>query len=226
MKMVVAEKFIQRLVVFDICVTLILICGVVFSSRIGDGRTKCLESEKEALLSIKRELLDIHGRISSWGNEGFDQDCCTWRGVSCDNQTGHVIGLDLRGPYGAFPNSALEPLVGKISSAIQELKNLKYLDLSHNQFSGGIPDFIGSLSSSEVGDGKIKCVAIEKEALLRLKEEFLDIHGRLSSCGNEAYNEDCCGWRGVQCDNQTGNVIRLGPHPVTVHIFLLSHCKV
>ncbi|KAM3301809.1 hypothetical protein P3S67_016311 [Capsicum chacoense] len=82
------------------------------------------------------------------------------------------------------------------------------------------------ISSSEVGDGKIKCVAIEKEALLRLKEEFLDIHGRLSSCGNEAYNEDCCGWRGVQCDNQTGNVIRLGPHPVTVHIFLLSHCKI
>ncbi|PHT43306.1 hypothetical protein CQW23_17331 [Capsicum baccatum] len=81
------------------------------------------------------------------------------------------------------------------------------------------------ISSSEVGDGKIKCVAIEKEALLRLKEEFLDIHGRLSSCGNEAYNEDCCRWRGVQCDNQTGNVIRLGPHPVTVHIFLLSHCK-
>ncbi|KAM3395568.1 hypothetical protein P3S68_004574 [Capsicum galapagoense] len=149
MKMVVAGKFIQRLVVFDICVTLILICGLVFSSRIGDGRTKCLESEKEALLSIKRELLDIHGRISSWGNEGFDQDCCTWRGVSCDNQTGHVIGLDLRGHYGAFPNSALEPLVGKISSAIQELKNLKYLDLSHNQFSGGIPDFIGSLSKLE-----------------------------------------------------------------------------
>ncbi|CAN4104948.1 unnamed protein product [Withania somnifera] len=147
--MSITGKFIQHLVVFDICVKLILSCGVVLSSGVGHAKAKCLETEKEALLSFKRELLDVHGRISSWVNEGLNQDCCKWRGVHCDNQTGNIIGLDLRGPYGSFANSALEPLVGKISPALQELKHLKYLDLSHNQFSGGIPDFIGSLSKLE-----------------------------------------------------------------------------
>ncbi|KAM3395567.1 receptor-like protein EIX1 [Capsicum galapagoense] len=147
--MSVVEKFIQQLVVFDIFVMLSVNCVVVFSSRVGDENIKCLHTEKEALLTFKRELLDVDGRLSSWGNEGFNQDCCSWRGVSCDNQTGNVIGLDLRGPSGPNASVAIAPLTGKISPALQELKQLKYLDISYNRISGGIPDFFASLSKLE-----------------------------------------------------------------------------
>ncbi|XP_018627886.2 receptor-like protein EIX2 [Nicotiana tomentosiformis] len=145
----IARKFIQQFILFNICVTLILNYNVVFSSEVGNGKIKCLKAEKEALLRIKRELLDVQGRISSWGNEGYNQDCCRWRGVHCDNQTSNVIRLVLRGPSGANANVAVAPLVGKISPALQELKHLKYLDLSYNRISGGIPDFVGSLSKLE-----------------------------------------------------------------------------
>lgn len=147
--MIVPEKFIQHLLVFDIFVALSLNSGVVFSSGVGDGDIKCIQTEKEALLSFKQELLDVHGRLSSWETEGFNQDCCSWIGVHCDNQTGNVIRLDLRGRSGPNASVAIAPLVGKISPALQELKQLKYLDLSYNQISGGIPDFISSLSKLE-----------------------------------------------------------------------------
>ncbi|XP_059283207.1 receptor-like protein EIX1 isoform X1 [Lycium ferocissimum] len=147
--MSVAEKFVRQLVVFDIFIALSVNCGVVFSSGVGDGQIKCPETEKEALLSFKRELLDVYGRLSSWGNEGFNQDCCRWRGVHCDNQTSNVIRLDLRGPSSPNASVTVAPLIGKISPALQKLKQLKYLDLSYNQILGGIPDFLGSLSNLE-----------------------------------------------------------------------------
>ncbi|THG18277.1 hypothetical protein TEA_004634 [Camellia sinensis var. sinensis] len=53
-------------------------------------------------------------------------DCCAWDGVTCDNTTSHVIGLDLRCNclYGTIhPNSSLFNLV-----------HLQHLDLSHNNF--------------------------------------------------------------------------------------------
>ncbi|XP_059284725.1 receptor-like protein EIX1 [Lycium ferocissimum] len=144
----IAGKFIQQLVVFDICVTLILNYGIVFSSGVGDGKIKCLEKEKEALLSFKRELLDVHGRLSSCGNEGFNQDCCTQRGVRCDNQIGNVIGLDLSRPFGAFANYAVEPLVGGIPEFVSSLSQLEYLNLSciGSDFTK-IPPHIGNLSN-------------------------------------------------------------------------------
>ncbi|XP_055823329.1 receptor-like protein EIX1 [Solanum dulcamara] len=75
LKMSLSKKFIQQLIVFDIFVALSVNYGVVFNSGVGDGNIKCLQTEKEALLSFKQELLDVCGRLSSWGNEGFNQDC-------------------------------------------------------------------------------------------------------------------------------------------------------
>ncbi|CAN4104949.1 unnamed protein product [Withania somnifera] len=150
--MSVAEKFIQQIVVFDVFLTIFISInfGFVFSFEVGDGKIKCVEREKEALLRLKGEFLDDYGRISSWGNEGYNQDCCRWRGVNCDKQTGNVIGLDLRGPSSSgSPYISAKPLRGKISPALQELKHLKYLDLSYNEISGGIPDFVASLSKLE-----------------------------------------------------------------------------
>ncbi|XP_060190347.1 receptor-like protein EIX1 [Lycium barbarum] len=69
----------------------------------------------------------------------------------CDNQTGNVIRLDLRGPSNHNASISIAPLIGKLSHALQELKQLKFLDLSYNQISGGIPDFLGSLMPPNLG---------------------------------------------------------------------------
>ncbi|KAG5527628.1 hypothetical protein RHGRI_028524 [Rhododendron griersonianum] len=108
----------------------------------------CLESEKRALLIFKQELKDPSERLSSWEVE---HDCCKhWAGVVCDNTTGHVLKLHLRNqiPYGAgFKKSTLG---GEINPSLLSLKQLRYLDLSRNDFGGmPIPSFIGSLASLE-----------------------------------------------------------------------------
>ncbi|XP_073112423.1 receptor-like protein EIX2 [Elaeis guineensis] len=132
-------------------VGLLLLCmrGIPLCLCLGDGDgsivgASCIESERRALLAIKADIYDPDQWLSSWGG----QDCCRWRGVGCNNTTGHVVKLDLRYPYdfhaqqetGKFPNPS------KINPSLFDLMHLKYLDLSRNNFSGApIPKFIGSL---------------------------------------------------------------------------------
>ncbi|KAM0005354.1 putative non-specific serine/threonine protein kinase [Helianthus debilis subsp. tardiflorus] len=65
-------------------------------------------------------------------------DCCHWERVMCDGVTGHVEGLRL---------SDDGCLVSKeLITSLGELRHLKYLNLSGNDFQGSqIPEFIGSL---------------------------------------------------------------------------------
>ncbi|KDO52976.1 hypothetical protein CISIN_1g042359mg [Citrus sinensis] len=110
----------------------------------------CLGSEKEALLSFKRDLKDPSNRLASWSGNG---DCCAWAGVFCDNITGHVLHLDLRNPFNYHKESEYEAirrtaLVGKINPSLLDLKHLSYLDLSFNDFQGiQIPRFFGSMGN-------------------------------------------------------------------------------
>ncbi|CAD5183942.1 unnamed protein product [Musa acuminata subsp. malaccensis] len=55
----------------------------------------CFSMEREALLDFKAGIHDTHNRLSSW----VGQDCCTWKGVTCDTTTGHVVMLDLRNTF-------------------------------------------------------------------------------------------------------------------------------
>ena len=50
------------------------------------------------------------------------------------------------------------------------------------------------------------CNAKDQSALLIFKRGVVDRSNMLSSWSNE---EDCCAWKGVQCDNMTGRVTRL-----------------
>ncbi|CAL9186687.1 unnamed protein product, partial [Musa hybrid cultivar] len=105
-----------------------------------------MESERRALLAIKSEMYDPDNWFSTWTSK----DCCGWRGVACDNTTGHVTKLDLRYPYTYdmwdMFNDGETVGVSKVNPSLQELKQLKYLDLSMNNFSGApVPKMIASL---------------------------------------------------------------------------------
>jgi EIX receptor 1/2 len=113
---------------------------------VGDEKIVCAERGKQALLNLKHELTDGFGRLSSWGTENNIIDCCRRKGVGCDNKTGNVITLDLHGPQCISTYSSVAPLRGEISLSLFELKHLKYLDLSYNEFSGNILSNISSFS--------------------------------------------------------------------------------
>ncbi|XP_031266129.1 receptor-like protein EIX2 [Pistacia vera] len=104
----------------------------------------CIESERQALLRFKQDLIDPSNRLAFWR----DGDCCTWAGVVCDSLTGHVHELNLRNPYDDYSSYAFTQsmLVGKLNPSLLNLKHLNYLDLSGNYFEATqFPKFVGSM---------------------------------------------------------------------------------
>ncbi|GLT46934.1 hypothetical protein SLA2020_206600 [Shorea laevis] len=51
----------------------------------------CIERKRQALLKLKQDMVDPAGRLASWVAD--DEDCCRWKGVVCNNVTGHVLKL-------------------------------------------------------------------------------------------------------------------------------------
>ncbi|KAM6555424.1 hypothetical protein CsatB_002443 [Cannabis sativa] len=113
----------------------------------------CVESEKQALLSFKQDLVDPYNRLTSWAANGSDDDddCCNWTGIICDSITGHVKQLQLANTYFGYDyleNKYTGGLSGKVNPSLLNLTYLTHLDLSYNNFGGTpIPHFIGSLMS-------------------------------------------------------------------------------
>ncbi|KAG9441194.1 hypothetical protein H6P81_017048 [Aristolochia fimbriata] len=125
----------------------IIVCAEI-SGFIAGGHAVCLEAERKALLKFRDGLSDPENRLFSWQG----RDCCSWRGVFCDNRTGNVVGINLRNPYPFNPFSTTPNrygfwnLSGQIDSSLLELKSLRHLDLSLNTFDGvSIPEYFGSL---------------------------------------------------------------------------------
>ncbi|CAL5391026.1 unnamed protein product [Camellia sinensis] len=78
-------------------------------------------------------------KVASWKHKKESSNCCSWDGIECDQDTGHVIGLDLSSSflYG-FLNS---------SSSLFSLVHLQRLNLADNDFNYScIPSEIGHLS--------------------------------------------------------------------------------
>ncbi|GAB4829562.1 hypothetical protein Ancab_040635 [Ancistrocladus abbreviatus] len=113
------------------------------------SRPLCHDNERIALLQFKLSF-SINKSASSypyaypktefWKSTGNRSDCCSWVGIKCDKESGHVTTLDLSSSY----------LYGFITSnsTIFELIHLQTLNLAGNHFRYSIiPSEIGRLSN-------------------------------------------------------------------------------
>ncbi|TYH02576.1 hypothetical protein ES288_A09G151900v1 [Gossypium darwinii] len=109
-------------------------------------------NDQATLLAIKEEL----GGVAGWGDN--ETDYCRWEGIRCGLNHSLVERLDLsrrmlRGNVTLISNlKALKELDlsfnnfhGRIPSAFGNLSELEYLDLSSNKFEGSIPVELGGL---------------------------------------------------------------------------------
>ena len=92
---------------------------------------RCNEKDRETLLTFKQGINDSLGMISMWSTEN---DCCSWEGVHCDNITGRVTEIDLKGQPFVDVYESVKVLTGEMNLCILELEFLSYLDLSENYF--------------------------------------------------------------------------------------------
>ncbi|XP_042973194.1 receptor-like protein 6 [Carya illinoinensis] len=167
----------------------------------------CRVDESAALLQFKESFVIInqskshdpsaYPKVSSWTLEGDNRDCCLWDGVECDEDTDHVIGLDLSSGrlYGSLaPNSSLFRLVhlqslnlaynhfnySQIPSQVSNLSRLAYLNLSASMFSGQIPSQISQLSHLTSLDLSDNYDLYSGKQLLKLESGLISLFGNLT----------------------------------------------
>ncbi|WVZ14635.1 hypothetical protein V8G54_012201, partial [Vigna mungo] len=136
-----------------------------FTRSIVSAEAKCREKERQALLNFKQSLIDDYGILSTWTDHQNNTDCCKWKGIQCNHETGNVHLLDLR----CLDTQYLEGAINFTSliqlqyiqhldlsnndfmwihnpQAIGSFTNLRYLNLSFSSLSGRIPFQLGNLS--------------------------------------------------------------------------------
>ncbi|GLT40567.1 hypothetical protein SLA2020_146890 [Shorea laevis] len=127
----------------------------------------CHKDEYLALMQFKDSFVierqaSTRPKVDLWKSQGVD--CCSWEGIWCDQNTSHVIGLDLSSSclFGSINSSSSLFHLGhlqylnlalndfnssKIPSAMGNLSRLTYLNLSSSFFSSQIPHEISKLSN-------------------------------------------------------------------------------
>ena len=130
-------------------------------------------------------------KTASWKE---DKHCCSWDGVQCDKNTGHVIGLDLSCSWlsGTIDSNSMLFLLrhlrtlnlagndfypSLLSSEFGQFKSLTHLNLSHSSFDSQMPHEIFQLSSLVSLDLSYNWLSIETPVwnnLTLLRELLLD----------------------------------------------------
>ncbi|KAJ0794733.1 putative non-specific serine/threonine protein kinase [Helianthus annuus] len=135
----------------------LLVFLALFRFCSSNQNSHCNDIERQALLQFRHGPTDESQRLASWVAE--NKDCCTWAGIACDNSTGHVHRIHLPGLDGhcsileyydriGYEEAWKQMLKGDISRSLLDLKQLKHLDLSCNDFGGiHVPKFIGSFQN-------------------------------------------------------------------------------
>ncbi|XP_047179992.1 receptor-like protein EIX2 [Vigna umbellata] len=137
-----------------------------FISQSQNSHVTCIARERRALLNFKQSLRDYYGILSTWRNDENNGDCCKWRGVECDNETGHVHMLQLQHLSGVFNLTSLIELQNiqhldvtfcdfsdsQIPENMGSFKHLRYLNLSFSWFAATIPYSLGNLPKLEYLD--------------------------------------------------------------------------
>ncbi|PWA35835.1 leucine-rich repeat protein [Artemisia annua] len=152
----------KGVVLYQFSVIIIIVSTIMTCLGSGNLTVGCFEKERLALLKFKYSVKDYNNRLSSW----VGSDCCKWFGVGCDGVTRHVVSLHLRSISwdgidfhsrhsdffdehfsNDFDSLDAVYLEGReLNSALAELRYLKYMDVSSNDFQfSEIPEFIGSL---------------------------------------------------------------------------------
>ncbi|CAG7860745.1 unnamed protein product [Brassica rapa] len=123
----------------------------VFSTFASLTPDLCHPDQRDVLLQLKTEFkiqkpnelddywtMDVpsYPKTESWENSSTD--CCNWDGITCDTESGKVIGLDLSC---SCLHGQLQP-----NSSLFRLKHLTSLNLAYNNFSlSPIPDKFNNL---------------------------------------------------------------------------------
>nr|GMD13010.1 LRR receptor-like serine/threonine-protein kinase ERL1 [Ipomoea batatas] len=114
-----------------------------------------------ALQAVRKSLDDLPGS-NYFGSWDFTSDPCGFAGVFCDGDK--VVALNLGDPRAGSPGltGRIDPAIGKLSGLaefsvvpgritgalpeiLSELQNLRFLGISRNFLSGGIPAGLGKL---------------------------------------------------------------------------------
>ncbi|KAK9222693.1 hypothetical protein WN944_011129 [Citrus x changshan-huyou] len=165
--------------------------------------TLCHDQDRSALLKFIESLTInrnasrnplSYPKVASWNQDEQNSDCCSWDGIKCDEDTGHVIGLNLSSSwlYGSINSSSslfqlvhLEWLAladnhfnfSVIPSEIVNLSRLTRLSLSGSFFSGQIPAELLELSRLEVLDlsSNYYHLKLQRPGLANLAEKLTNL---------------------------------------------------
>ncbi|CAI9113941.1 OLC1v1037504C4 [Oldenlandia corymbosa var. corymbosa] len=101
--------------------------------------SSCILEEKNALLYFKSSITETkypHLVLPSWINQNAVGNCCNWEGVKCSDTIGSIVELQLpfldQNIHDLYPSYDYKWFLNL--SSLVPLKNLKVLNLSHNEF--------------------------------------------------------------------------------------------
>ncbi|KAK4573609.1 hypothetical protein RGQ29_031527 [Quercus rubra] len=174
---------------------LLSLLSLVSAGSFSSVQPLCHGDESFALLQFKESLIinqstSAYSKISSWMAQS--SDCCTWDGIQCDENTGHVISLDLSNSslYGSINSgSSLFQLVhlqklnlsinnfnhSEIPVGVRRLSKLTHLDLSYSGFSGKIPSEILQLSKLVSLNLALNPLKLHKPGLRSIAEKLTNL---------------------------------------------------